>query len=48
MISKKTAAQVVAAMAITFAGIMAASPADAVTDPPSGGQVGTNGFTWSD
>ncbi|MEV4473409.1 hypothetical protein [Nonomuraea sp. NPDC049504] len=47
MISKKAAAQVVAAIAITVAGILAASPANAVTDPPSGGQVGTNGFTWS-
>ncbi|MEV4569188.1 hypothetical protein AB0K12_35910 [Nonomuraea sp. NPDC049419] len=47
MISKKAAAQVVAAIAITVVGFMAASPANAVTDPPSGGQVGTDGFTWS-
>ncbi|MET8865573.1 hypothetical protein ABZW11_21755 [Nonomuraea sp. NPDC004580] len=42
MLSKRLLAKLVVAAAIITTGILAAAPANAVTDPPS-----TDGYIWS-
>ncbi|MDF2713061.1 MAG: hypothetical protein K0R62_8713 [Nonomuraea muscovyensis] len=47
MASRNWATKILITAAVVAAGIALASPAHAVDEPPTGGQVSTNGYTWS-